>query len=97
DPDIRAGGGPGSRRGAGPGSENVFHNLAEVQLRLLKPAIEQSNESIIIMSAQLDPPGPQIVYVNPAFTKMTGYAPEDVIGKTPRRRSQTPYAPTIRR
>src|SRR5262249_52948774 len=42
------------------------------------------NESIIIMSAQLDPPGPQIVYVNPAFTKMTGYAPEDVIGKTPR-------------
>src|SRR5215831_7655181 len=74
----------GSQRGAVPGSENVFHNLAEVQLRLLKPAIEQSNESIIIMSAQLDPPGPQIVYVNPAFTKMTGYAPEDVIGKTPR-------------
>jgi len=74
----------GSQRGAVPGSENVFHDLAEVQLRLLKPAIEQSNESIIIMSAQLDPPGPQIVYVNPAFTKMTGYAPEDVIGKTPR-------------
>jgi PAS domain-containing protein len=35
------------------------------------------------MTAQLDPPGPQIVFVSPAFTKMTGYAPEAVIGKTP--------------
>ncbi|HKQ77461.1 MAG TPA: PAS domain S-box protein [Blastocatellia bacterium] len=58
--------------------------LAGEQLRLLKTAIEQSTESVIITTAQLDPPGPQIVYVNPAFTKMTGYAPEDVIGKTPR-------------
>src|SRR5262249_5937804 len=66
-----------------PGSENIFHNRAEAQLELLKPAIEESNESIIIMTAQLDPPGPQIIFVNPAFTEMTGYAPKDVIGKTP--------------
>src|SRR5262249_2998854 len=66
-----------------PGSENIFHNRAEAQLELLKPAIEESNESIIIMTAQLDPPGPQIIFVNPAFTEMTGYAPQDVIGKTP--------------
>jgi PAS domain S-box-containing protein len=26
---------------------------------------------------------PEIIYVNSAFTKMTGYTPEDVIGKTP--------------
>src|SRR5262245_44861344 len=63
--------------------ESAFHNQAEEQLRLLKTAIEQSNESVIIMTARPDPPGPEIVYVNPAFTKMTGYAPEDVIGKTP--------------
>jgi PAS domain S-box-containing protein len=75
--------GPDSQRGVVPGSENVFYNRAEVQLQLLKPAIEQSNESIIITTAQLDdPPGPQIVYVNPTFTKMTGYAPEEAIGKT---------------
>jgi PAS domain S-box-containing protein len=72
-----------SPRGVVPGPENVFQNRVEVQLQLLKPAIEESNESVIIMMAQLDPPGPQIVYVNPAFTKMTGYALEDVIGKTP--------------
>src|SRR5919198_3605008 len=61
--------------------ENNFHNQAEEQLRLLKTAIEQSNESVVIMTARLDPPGPEIIYVNSAFTKMTGYAPEDVIGK----------------
>src|SRR5215813_509587 len=72
-----------SQRGVVPGSENVFQDRVEVQLELLKPAIEESNESVIIMTAQLDPPGPQIVYVNPAFTKMTGYALEEVIGKTP--------------
>jgi PAS domain S-box-containing protein len=63
--------------------KDVFHNQAEDQLRLLKTAIERSNESVIIMTARLDPPGPEIVYVNSAFTKMTGYAPEEVIGKTP--------------
>lgn len=31
-----------------------------------------------------DPDGPRIVYVNPAFTSMTGYEPEEVVGKTPR-------------
>ena len=56
------------------GPENAFDNQAEEQLRLLKTAIEQSNESVIITTGQLDPPGPQIIYVNPAFTKMTGYA-----------------------
>jgi PAS domain S-box-containing protein len=64
--------------------ERADHKRAEEQLRLLKTAIEQSNESVMIMTAQLDPPDPRIVYVNLAFTKMTGYAREEVIGKTPR-------------
>jgi PAS domain S-box-containing protein len=75
--------GAGSQRAAISRQGDVFHNRAEEQLRLLKTAIEQSNESVMIMTARLDPPGSQIVYVNPVFTKMTGYAPEDVIGKTP--------------
>jgi PAS domain S-box-containing protein len=73
-----------SQRGVISDLENIFLNGTDVQLQLLKQAIEQSNESIIIVTGQLDLPGPQIVYANPAFTKMTGYAPEDVIGKTPR-------------
>src|SRR5262245_18041883 len=75
--------GAGSRRAVVTRQETAIHNQAEAQLRLLKTAIEQSNESVIIMTAQLDPPGPHIVYVSPAFTKMTGYAPEEVIGKSP--------------
>ena len=63
--------------------ETAFCSKAEEQLRLFKTAIEHDNESVIIMTSQPDPPGPEIVYVSPAFTRLTGYAPEDVIGKTP--------------
>ncbi len=57
---------------------------AEESLRLLGSAVQQSQESIVITDAELDLPGPNIIFVNPAFTRMTGYTPEDVIGKTPR-------------
>ncbi len=57
---------------------------SEETLRLLGSAIEQSKESIMITCAQLDLPGPAILFVNPAFTRMTGYTAEEVIGKTPR-------------
>ena len=56
----------------------------EESLRLLGSAVEQSKESILITDAQLDLPGPRIVFVNPAFTQMTGYTAGEIIGKTPR-------------
>jgi two-component system cell cycle sensor histidine kinase/response regulator CckA len=57
---------------------------AEETLLLLKSAVLQSKESILITDGELDLPGPRIVFVNPAFTKMTGYTAEEAIGKTPR-------------
>jgi two-component system cell cycle sensor histidine kinase/response regulator CckA len=51
---------------------------------LLTAALGQVRESVIITDTDLDEPGPRIVYVNPAFTKMTGYEPEEVIGRSPR-------------
>ncbi len=51
---------------------------------LLTAALGQVRESVIITDTDLDEPGPRIVYVNPAFTKMTGYEAEEVIGKSPR-------------
>jgi PAS domain S-box-containing protein len=75
--------GSGSQRAVVSRPGSAIHNQTEEQLRLLKTAIEQSNEPVIIMTAQFDPPDPHIVFVSPAFTKMTGYAPEEVIGKTP--------------
>ena len=59
-------------------------NRAEETLRLLNSAVLQSREAILITDATLDLPGPRVVFVNPAFTKMTGYTAEEVIGKTPR-------------
>ena len=56
----------------------------ETDLRLLGSAVEQAWESIMITEAQLDWPGPRIVFVNPAFTAMTGYAMEETVGRTPR-------------
>jgi PAS domain-containing protein len=55
------------------------HRAAE-SLRLLQAAIQQSGESILITTANVDLPGPEIVFVNPAFTNITGYSAKDVIG-----------------
>jgi len=46
--------------------------------------IETAAESILITTSNLDYPGPSIVYVNPAFEKMTGWSRGEVIGKSPR-------------
>jgi PAS domain S-box-containing protein len=57
----------------------------EVQLHLLESAITTTNDAILITEAQpIDEPGPRILYVNPAFTRMTGYTAAEVLDKTPR-------------
>jgi PAS domain S-box-containing protein len=53
-------------------------------LQLLSSAVIQSKEAIVITDAEIDLPGPTIVFVNPAFTKMSGFTAEEAIGKTPR-------------
>ena len=49
-------------------------------------AIVQNAKDVVIVtkSDPIDEPGPEIVYVNDAFTEVTGYSAEEVIGKTPR-------------
>jgi PAS domain S-box-containing protein len=54
------------------------------QLSLVQAAVEQVQDVVVITDANMDPPGPRIVYVNPAFTEVTGYKPEEVVGTTPR-------------
>ncbi|MBE9184411.1 PAS domain S-box protein [Microcoleus sp. LEGE 07076] len=57
----------------------------ELQLRLLESAVTTTNDAVLITEAEpIREPGPRIVYVNPAFTRMTGYTLEEVLGKTPR-------------
>ena len=58
---------------------------AEEHLKLLESVITNATDSIVITEAEpIDFPGPKIIYVNDAFTKMTGYLSEEVVGKTPR-------------
>jgi PAS domain S-box-containing protein len=51
---------------------------------LLETVIQSANDAIIITKADLSNPGPEIVYVNEAFTKVSGYSAEETIGKSPR-------------
>lgn len=70
--------------------ESLFRGLEQknetlsFQLRLLERAISSDYDSIVITTLQLEEPGPEIVYVNDGFTRMTGYSREEAIGNTPR-------------
>jgi len=51
---------------------------------LLARSTHVVSNAICITDADLDEPGPRIVYVNPAFEAITGYAHDEVIGRNPR-------------
>ena len=69
----------------GTAEDMTSREHAERQYRLLESIVLNAREAIVITEARpLDPPGPRIQYVNRAFTEMTAYEAEDVLGKTPR-------------
>jgi diguanylate cyclase (GGDEF)-like protein/PAS domain S-box-containing protein len=43
--------------------------------------LEACSDAVLIATAGATGLGPRIVYVNPAFTRLTGYPPEDAIGR----------------
>ena len=69
-------------------SQELLHGFvatpADDQLRLVQLALAQLRESVVITTKDLNEPGPLIVYVNQAFTRITGWKPEELIGKNPR-------------
>jgi len=62
----------------------------EEQLRKLSAAVEQSPSTLIIANTQ-----GTIEYVNPKFTQITKYTPEDAIGQTPRILKSGRHSPTF--
>lgn len=52
----------------------------ELHLKLLESVITHLNDSVVITDASKEN---KIVYVNDAFTKMTGYSSDESIGKNP--------------
>ena len=56
----------------------------EQRLKLLETVITQSKDSILITEANSTSHRiPKIVYVNPAFSEMSGYQSNEIIGKSP--------------
>ena len=56
----------------------------EQRLKLLETVVTQTKDSVIITEAEkINNSVPKVVFVNPAFTQMTGFLPEDVVGKSP--------------
>lgn len=57
----------------------------ESQIQLLEAAVAHINDIVIITEATpLSEPGPRIVYVNDAFTRISGYRREEALGRSPR-------------
>lgn len=57
------------------------------ELRMLSSTVANSNDIFIITEASeldADNSGPKIIYVNEAFTRLTGYSAEEAVGNTPR-------------
>lgn len=51
----------------------------------IEDVVRFANDIVIVTEAQpLDDPGPRIVFVNEAFTRLTGYTAEEVLGQSPR-------------
>lgn len=66
---------------------DVTQELAnQQQLRLLQAAVDQQTDMLVITEAEpIDGPhGPRIVYVNQAFTRITGYSAAEALGRSPR-------------
>ena len=52
--------------------------------RLLTDSIEHNPDCVLITDADLEQPGPRILYANPSFERMSGYSLTQLLGKTPR-------------
>ena len=54
------------------------------KLHLLGAAVESAQEAFVITDAQLEAPGPHILFANPAMERLSGYQLEELLGRSPR-------------
>jgi PAS domain S-box-containing protein len=58
---------------------------AQQSLHLLQACVARLNDVVLVTeAAPLDEPGPRIVFANPAFERLTGWRPDEVLGRSPR-------------
>jgi len=55
------------------------------QIGYLTSALEEARDAVVITEAgPLDSPGPRIVWANKAFSRMSGYGRQEIVGESPR-------------
>jgi diguanylate cyclase (GGDEF)-like protein/PAS domain S-box-containing protein len=67
-------------------SGNIMGDGQQPQLQAIPflQIAETANDIILVTNVEIESPGPRIVYVNPAFTRLTGYSAAEAIGLSPR-------------
>lgn len=51
---------------------------------LIRLFAEPIDTAVVLTDVDLERPGPTVLYVNPAFIRMSGYVGSDVVGNSPR-------------
>ena len=70
---------PAVRRAVEEAQERVARKQAEARLRLQSAALESTANAIVIADRAGD-----VIWVNPAFTRLTGYSAQEIVGRNPR-------------
>lgn len=71
----------GTGRGAARSTGPLWHAAGA----LIDQCVSSLGDMLLVTEAEpLDEPGPRIVFVNGAFERQTGYAPAEVVGRSPR-------------
>lgn len=66
-------------------SETQNLNGSALPSDVLIAAVDRLNDIVIVTEATMvEEPGPRILFVNPAFEKVTGYSASEVLGRSPR-------------
>lgn len=51
---------------------------------LVRLFADSLNLAVVLTDVDLERPGPTVLYANPAFARLSGYAPVEIVGGTPR-------------
>ncbi|MBU8537336.1 sensor domain-containing diguanylate cyclase [Falsiroseomonas tokyonensis] len=65
-------------------AEQLMQRSAAPREIAFRDLVESASDVVIVTDVALDQPGPFIRYVNPAFTRLTGWQPQEVVGRSPR-------------
>lgn len=57
---------------------------AEEFHRILAPTLDHPDDAILVMEAPINDAEPRVIFANPAFTRMTGYALKEILDRSPR-------------